>query len=220
MNNANERLTDSFRRVSALMRRDRHREMKGNAPTTQNRVLTILSLNDGINQRQLSYILGIRPQSSGELIAKMEMSDLVVRVRDENDNRAHLIYLTEQGKAKAKELKSSFTSTIFDCLNDEEKLVMQSYLDRIIESSADRGEAEGERNDRCHRRHCHRDEERNEGCHRPEGETGFPEKGFEFPRRPEGRFPERGRDFRCHQPRGMFPERRFHHGHHRREREF
>ena len=220
MNNANERLTDSFRRVSALMRRDRHREMKGNAPTTQNRVLTILSMNDGINQRQLSYIQGIRPQSSGELIAKMEMSDLVVRVRDENDNRAHLIYLTEQGKARAKELKSTFTSPIFDCLNDEEKLVMQSYLDRIIESSADRNEEEGEGAERGHRRHCHRHEDRNEECHRPDAETGFPERNFEFPHRPEGRFPERGRDFRCHQPRGMFPERRFHHSHRRGEKEF
>ena len=220
MNNANERLTDSFRRVSALMRRDRHREMKGNAPTTQNRVLTILSMNDGINQRQLSYILGIRPQSSGELIAKMEMSDLVVRVRDENDNRAQLIYLTEQGKARAKELKSTFTSPIFDCLNDEEKLVMQSYLDRIIESSADRNEEEGEGAERGHRRHCHRHEDRNEDCHWPDAETGFPERNFEFPHCPEGRFPERGRDFRCHQPRGMFPERRFHHSHRRGEKEF
>ena len=218
------KLNDSFRKVSALVRRTKNEERRGNAPTTQNRVLTILSMNDGINQRQLSYILGVRPQSSGEIIAKMEVNDLVTRVRDETDSRVHRIFLTEKGKERVDQLASHGENSLFDVLSYEEKETMLTSLEKIIDSQPEMeprhmGRGMEKRDHGFPREQEMFPHEPNRGCHggRDEGRrdcsrpaTGrFPEKGFDFDRdRGVGRYTEKGRDFLDNRPSGRYPERR------------
>ncbi|MBQ9036459.1 MAG: MarR family transcriptional regulator [Erysipelotrichaceae bacterium] len=133
MNERNEYLHESFRRVGAIFRRHRH---EANVPNTQNRALSVLAMNDGISQKQLSYILGIRPQSSGEIINKMERNGWLVRKSDEEDNRINRLYLTDEGKAQAALIEESQArEDVLDCLSAEEKDSLAAILDKIIKSN-------------------------------------------------------------------------------------
>ena len=136
MNRTNFELHDNFRRVGALMRRERHKErMDGNYPSTQKRALTILSMNDGMSQRQLSFVLGIRPQSSGEIVFKMEEKGWITRVTDEADNRVHRIFLTEEGKKQAELIVSAEgRNDVFDCLSEDEKATLNELLGKVVSS--------------------------------------------------------------------------------------
>ena len=136
MNEKNREIRENYRKVSALMRRKRMERMNGNFPDTQNRVLTILAKSDGIFQRELAYILGIRPQSAGELVRKLENLELVYRVTDENDGRAHKVFLTEKGKDESEKIAAAREQhSIFDCLDDEEKDQLNSLLAKIVDNS-------------------------------------------------------------------------------------
>lgn len=134
MNRKNETLHDRFRKTAALLRRNRMREF-GNFPDTQNRVLSLLTLNDGMNQRQLAYLLGIRPQSAGELLGKLESAGLIRRQSDENDGRVNLVYLTDEGRRITEMLAEKVEQEdIFDCLSDEEKAQLETLLGKIVDS--------------------------------------------------------------------------------------
>ena len=148
-NEKNRLLSENYRKVSALMRRKRMERTNGNYPDTQNRVLTVLSMNDGISQKELAYILGIRPQSSGEIVRKLEANGLVTRTADENDGRAHRLHLTDSGKAESVKIANSREqASVFDCLSDEEKDQLSALLNKIIENSP-------KFEDHHHRQHQH-----------------------------------------------------------------
>ena len=135
MNELNKELHDCFRKIGILERRPM---IKGPNPAdTQNRILSILSLNDnGISQRQLSNILGTRPQSTGEVLVKMEQNSLIRRETDENDNRINLVYLTGDGKKRAQLLNENTEEhpDIFDCLTEEEKASLLQMLNIVLSS--------------------------------------------------------------------------------------
>lgn len=133
MNRKNETLHEKFRKTAALLRRSRVRKF-GNYPDTQNRILSLLAIHDGMNQRQLSYLLGIRPQSAGELLMKLENSGLIRRESDEQDGRINRIFLSEAGRQKAETLERERESEdVFDCLNEQEKQQLEELLGKIIE---------------------------------------------------------------------------------------
>ena len=90
----NRELKENYRRVGALLKR---KFIRGNNPDTQQKVLGILAQNDGITQKELSGMLGIRPQSGGEIVRKLENNGYVERIPDENDSRAQRLHLTEAG---------------------------------------------------------------------------------------------------------------------------
>lgn len=137
MNEKNDVLRDSIRRVSVLLRRNGMRA-EGNVPSTQNRALSILSLNDGLSQRQLAYVLGIRPQSSGEIVTKMERSGWLERKTDENDSRINRIYLTEAGKKQAEKInRQEENEDILDCLSENEKTQLNELLEKIVVNATD-----------------------------------------------------------------------------------
>ena len=88
----------------------------------QGRVIKLLKIHPKINQKDLSYLLDIRPQSLGELLSKLEKNGYILRTPSENDKRAMIIELTEKGTELPDEAESDFDfSSVFDCLNDEEK---------------------------------------------------------------------------------------------------
>ena len=149
-------LRENYRRVNALMRRARMEKMGGNFPDTQNRILAVIASNDGISQKELAFILGIRPQSAGEMVSKMEANGLLIKVQDENDGRAHCLHLTESGRESCEKNHAIRHGSIFDCLSEEEKSQLNSLLAKIVAANPDVDEESCRRHHHHHGMHCHR----------------------------------------------------------------
>ena len=100
----------------------------------QARVLTMVSMKEGINQKDLAFLLGIRPQTIGELLRKLEERELVERRKSSTDGRAVQLYLTDAGRAKAAEIsqrRAIAAADVFSVLDDDEKLQLDAILDKL-----------------------------------------------------------------------------------------
>lgn len=89
----------------------------------QSRLLFLISENEGIIQRDLAGEMDVRPSSMTEMLGKIEQLGLIERKQDEKDQRVMHIFLTEKGKAEAKESKNDterLTAALFEGLSDEE----------------------------------------------------------------------------------------------------
>lgn len=130
-------LIEQFTRIEWLLHRyhlqnhTQHGPM-GDPRRGQGRVLAILKLKPEISQKDLSYLLDMRPQSLGELLSKLEKSGYINRTPSETDRRVMNIKLTKEG-SEATEQEFSF-DRIFECLKEEEQQNLSSYLGRIIET--------------------------------------------------------------------------------------
>ena len=112
-----------------------HKCHGGSGRHGQNRVLATLVLSDGLSQKDLAYLLGIRPQSLGEALDKLESSELIVRRQNEEDKRVMNVFLTEAGRvraAKVAEDRKKSANDVFGILTDEEKEQYASIMTKII----------------------------------------------------------------------------------------
>lgn len=128
-------LFEKFSRIVDLLHRYRHRNHRLHGPMGdphrgQGRVLALLKMRPEISQKELAYLLDIRQQSLGELLAKLERNGYIERSTSENDRRVLQIRLTEEG-AKASEQRHDF-DTLFKSLNRDEQETLSGYLDRVI----------------------------------------------------------------------------------------
>ena len=129
----NTELKENYRRVGALLKR---KFVRGNNPDTQQKVLGILATNDGITRKELSGMLGIRPQSGGEIVRKLENNGYVEKTPDENDSRAQRLHLTEAGIKENDRLnREAEQGSVFDCLDKEEKKQLNGLLMKIVANS-------------------------------------------------------------------------------------
>lgn len=64
----------------------------------QGRILTALSHMDAVSQKELGFIMDMRPQSLGELLQKLESNGYISRRRAPTDKRSLIIELTEKGR--------------------------------------------------------------------------------------------------------------------------
>ena len=62
------------------------------------RAIAMIAMKEGINQKDLAFLLGIRPQTMGEILRKLEDRGLVERKKSEADGRAIEVYLTDEEK--------------------------------------------------------------------------------------------------------------------------
>lgn len=100
----------------------------------QERVLTMVAMQEGINQKDLAFLLGIRPQTLGEMLQKLEERGLVARKKSEADARAIEVTLTDEGRARAAEIaerRALAAADLFAVLTDEEKDQLASILDKL-----------------------------------------------------------------------------------------
>ncbi|MDR3542072.1 MAG: MarR family transcriptional regulator [Desulfosporosinus sp.] len=104
----------------------------GDSRRGQGRVLAILKLQPEISQKDLSYLLDMRPQSLGELLSKLEKNGYISRTPSETDRRVMNIKLTQEG-TEATVQGFSFDK-LFECLSEEEQTNLSSYLNRIIKT--------------------------------------------------------------------------------------
>lgn len=104
----------------------------------QGRILSLLKLEPKMRQTKLAFLLGIRPQSMGELLAKLEQNGDIVRTPSEEDKRALNIELTEKGMeeaAKNEDLSAvdQNREDVFSCLAVDEQANMSNYMDKLID---------------------------------------------------------------------------------------
>lgn len=136
-NEKNSGLIEQFTRIEWLLHRyhlQNHVQFgpMGDPRRGQGRVLAILKLKPEISQKDLSYLLDMRPQSLGELLSKLEKNGFITRTPSETDRRVMNIKLTKEG-TEATEQEFSFDK-LFECLSEEEQMNLSIYLGRIIET--------------------------------------------------------------------------------------
>lgn len=98
----------------------------------QGRILSILKMKPEISQKELSYLLEMRPQSLGELLSKLEKKGYISRTPSATDRRVMNIKLIKEDEATEESEQDFSFDKVFECLNDEEQQNFSNYLDRII----------------------------------------------------------------------------------------
>ena len=136
----NEQLLQQLLYLESLLHRYQNQAQSfhgfANPHRGQGRVLMILAMQEEITQKELGYLLDMRNQSLSELLAKLEQKGLITRAQAERDRRTTLIRLTTEGKQMAMQLKlqQEQPDSLFDELQQEEKEVFASYLQRLIDA--------------------------------------------------------------------------------------
>ena len=185
----NEELMNDLQRVSAVLRRSHHDQMKGghrhrhhgaeaagedhahhgkkchgaegkgaghgygshkchggSGRHGQNRILAVLVMQDGTSQKDLAYLLGIRPQSLTQALESLEAHGYITRKQDESDHRTRRVFLTEKGAgraAKVAEDRKSYADNALGMLSEEVKAPLSDILAKI-NAGLDEKLAEGE----------------------------------------------------------------------------
>lgn len=128
-------LANQFTHVAMLMRRldmagpGHPGRQFGGVRAGQGRVLHILTLRSPMPQKELAYMLGVRPQSLSELLGKLEAAGLVQRRRDDEDRRTVIVEITEDGRAATADTPEP--DDPFDVLSDEEQEQLADMLHRV-----------------------------------------------------------------------------------------
>lgn len=136
-NTTNERsLSELFMETSRKYRRYHElqhdpRRMAFDPRNGQGRILKLLQKTETISQKDMAFLLGIRPQSLGELLRKLESSGHVVRTPSETDKRVMMVSLTEQGKNVQLDLHND--EAVFSCLNEEEQQQLKTCCEHLLE---------------------------------------------------------------------------------------
>lgn len=140
MDEKNFDLIEQFTRVEWLLHRyhqQNHMQYgpMGDPRRGQGRVLALLKLQPEISQKDLSFLLAMRPQSLGELLAKLERNGFITRTPAEADRRVMNIKLTQEGARATEATGQEFSfDQLFECLSEAEQQNLSGYLRRIIET--------------------------------------------------------------------------------------
>ncbi|AXI30354.1 MarR family transcriptional regulator [Priestia megaterium] len=98
----------------------------------QGRILKLLKLQPKTTQKELSYLLDMRPQSIGELLSKLERKGYIVRTPSEKDRRVLSVELTEAGlEAIEVTEEQNNNSGIFDVLSEEEQNTLSTLMQKL-----------------------------------------------------------------------------------------
>ena len=95
----------------------------------QGRILTALRRMNTVSQKELGFILDIRPQSLGELLQKLEANGYIKRYRSPTDKRALIVELTEKGETF--QLKKPDYEELFADLSELEREMLRKSLFQI-----------------------------------------------------------------------------------------
>ena len=116
--------------------RDKHSHRSLHPKRGQSRILSILKLKPEILQKELGFMLDMRKQSLGELLAKLEDKNFITRTPSAKDQRAMIVKLTPLGQQAANEmdLKVKYPAHLLNNFSEEEQSQFESYLNRLIET--------------------------------------------------------------------------------------
>ncbi|MTD41675.1 MarR family transcriptional regulator [Erwinia sp. CPCC 100877] len=131
-------LMEQFQRLQGglhryFMKRRREYGPFGNPHRGQGRVLNLLKLKPETTQKELSYLLDMRPQSLGELLSKLEKKGYISREPLESDRRVMVIRLTEAGRAAA-DTSQEEEATLFNVLSEEEQAFLKEVMNKLLDA--------------------------------------------------------------------------------------
>lgn len=93
--------------------------------------------NKIITQKELSYLLGIKPSILAVSIKRMEKAGLIQKVPDEDDLRCNIIRFTEKGKKlldKSTSIFNDIDRKMCVGFTDKEKTQLKQFYIRIIQN--------------------------------------------------------------------------------------
>ena len=105
----------------------------------QPKVLAVLLHHEGVLQKDLAKLCGVEPATMTSLLKKLTASRLIMResVYVSGGKRAYGIYLTDEGRAKARNIEdivNTLEEAGFRGFTDSEKEQVISYLGRISDN--------------------------------------------------------------------------------------
>lgn len=106
---------------------------------SQARILKIVSSNDGISQRRLQEIVGIKPGSLSEVLLKLEKLGYIKRGIDPDDKRRQVVCITDEGRKAFEDIhaeREKESEHIFDSLSQDEKGQLLSILNKLLGEKA------------------------------------------------------------------------------------
>ena len=101
------------------------------------RMLGLLHDHGEMSQSQIASLLGIRPQSLSEMLAKAETDGVIVRRQSTEDKRQTLVSLTELGQSRVETYRENYrrqAEEFLDPLTDEEKNTLAELLHKLIDA--------------------------------------------------------------------------------------
>ncbi|MEO1770287.1 MarR family winged helix-turn-helix transcriptional regulator [Candidatus Enterococcus ferrettii] len=134
-----ENLSEQLMKMQHELRRYHHRQMAKNQTLGphrgQGRVLALLKMTPEISQKDLTFVLGMRPQSVGELLQKLEDKEWITREASEVDRRVMIVRLTEAGREAADKLDENpaLDEELFAQFSEEEKAEFARLIDKLLE---------------------------------------------------------------------------------------
>lgn len=105
-----------------------------NQPKGQQRVLNILSEEDGLIQSYIAELLDLKPSSLTELVKKLESKGAVKRVEDCEDKRIKRLYITDVGRALVvkEDDEDSNSDQLLNGLTEAELYQLSELLDKAF----------------------------------------------------------------------------------------
>lgn len=100
----------------------------------QGRILSILKLQPEITQKEMIFLLDMRPQSLGELLNKLEKAGFITREPSSEDRRVMVVKLTEAGAQEADKLDTTEKETLFDVLTETEQEQFENIIDKLTQA--------------------------------------------------------------------------------------
>jgi DNA-binding MarR family transcriptional regulator len=105
----------------------------------QGACLNVLAHDDGISQRDLAVAMHVAPPTLSRMLRSMEHAGLVERRPDDIDQRLTCVYLSDAGRALAREAHAALTDHIpvaVAALSREEREELARLLDKLSASIA------------------------------------------------------------------------------------
>ena len=101
----------------------------------QGRILKAMHKMHSISQKDLGYILDLRPQSLGELLKKLEDNGYIIRYQSKEDKRAMIVELTAKGENF--QMQKPDYEELYVGLSKLERKTLQESFDKISEQLRD-----------------------------------------------------------------------------------
>ena len=103
----------------------------------QPQLLHLLKKGDGIPHTTIAKELMITPATASTMVKRMEKVGFVIRKRDAVDERVSNVYLTDSGRelnVLLEGYQKQMNEMVFNDFSDDERAVMRSFLERILEN--------------------------------------------------------------------------------------
>jgi DNA-binding MarR family transcriptional regulator len=107
------------------------------------RLLNRIREHEGISTRELADSLGMRPSSLNEKLASLEKEEIIIRERDQKDQRVFIVKLQPKGVELYDEIiaeRQNMNEAIGRILSEEEMKTFTSLAEKLAEGLEKRAE--------------------------------------------------------------------------------